>query len=69
MPLTMAVAGQKNRIMEVGGKPEIKKHLANLGLVAGNDVTVITDISGNLIVEVDGDRIAIHREMAGKIEI
>lgn len=69
MPLTMAVAGQRIRIMEVGGKPEIKKHLANLGLVAGNDVTVITDISGNLIVEVDGDRIAIHREMAGKIEI
>ena len=69
MPLTMAVAGEKNMIRKVGGKPEVKKHLENLGFVAGSDVTVISDIGGNLIVHIKGSRVAISREMAGKILI
>lgn len=69
MPLTMAVAGEKNMIRKVGGKPEVKKHLENLGFVAGSDVTVISDIGGNLIVHIKESRVAISREMAGKILI
>ncbi|MGN1010515.1 MAG: ferrous iron transport protein A [Clostridia bacterium] len=69
MPLTMAVAGEKNMIRKVGGKPEVRKHLENLGFVAGSDVTVISDIGGNLIVHIKESRVAISREMAGKILI
>lgn len=69
MPLTMAVAGEKNMIRKVGGKPEVRKHLENLGFVAGSDVTVISDIGGNLIVYIKESRVAISREMAGKILI
>lgn len=69
MPLTMAVAGERNLIRKVGGKQEVRKHLEHLGFIAGNDVTVISDIGGNLIVHVQEDRIAISREMAGKIMI
>ena len=69
MPLTMAVAGEKNMIRKVGGKPEVRKHLENLGFVAGSDVTVISDIGGNLIVHINESRVAISREMAGKILI
>ena len=69
MPLTMAVAGERNTIRKVGGKPEIRKHLENLGFVAGSDVTVISDIGGNLIVHIKESRVAISREMAGKILI
>ena len=69
MPLTMAVAGERNMIRKVGGKPEVRKHLENLGFVAGSDVTVISEIGGNLIVRIKESRVAVCREMAGKILI
>ncbi len=69
MPLTLATVGEENMIKKIGGKPEIKKHLENLGFVAGGNVTVISTISGNLIVNVKEARIAISREMASKIMV
>ena len=69
MPLTLAGTGETNIIRKVGGNPETKKHLEDLGFVAGGDVTVISTIGGNLIVNVKESRVAISREMAGKIMI
>ena len=69
MPLTFANVGEENIIKKVGGKPEVKKHLENLGFVAGGNVTIISTIGGNVIVNVKESRVAISREMAGKIMI
>lgn len=69
MPLTLANAGEENMIRKVGGHPEMKKHLEDMGFVAGGNVTVVSTIGGNLIVKVKGSRVAISREMAGKIMI
>ena len=69
MPLTFADAGQEYVIKKIGGKPEVKKHLENLGFVAGTDVSVINTIGGNVIVKVKETRVAISREMAQKIMI
>ncbi len=69
MPLTLANIGEENMIKKVGGAPEVKKHLENLGFVAGGNVTVITTIGGNVIVNVKETRVAISREMAQKIMI
>ncbi|MCI8553461.1 MAG: ferrous iron transport protein A [Clostridiales bacterium] len=69
MPLTLATTGEESIIKKVGGRPEIRQHLENLGFVTGGSVTVITTIGGNVIVKVKGARIAISREMAGKIQI
>ena len=69
MPLTFADAGEENIIRRVGGKPETKKHLEKLGFVVGGRVTVISAIGGDLIVNVKDSRIAISREMAGKIMV
>lgn len=69
MPLTLANVGEENMIRKVGGSPEIRKHLENLGFVAGGNVTVITATAGNIIVNVKEARIAISREMALKIMI
>lgn len=69
MPLTLAAIGEENMIKKVGGNPEIKKHLENLGFVAGGNVTVITMLGGNVIVNVKEARVAISREMAQKIMI
>lgn len=69
MPLVLANVGEENIIRKVGGKPEIKKHLENLGFVAGGSVTVINTIGGNLIVNVKEARIAISKEMAQKVMV
>ena len=69
MPLTLANPGEENIIRKIGGKPEVKKHLENLGFVAGGNVTVISATGGNVIVNVKESRVAISKEMAQKIMI
>ncbi len=69
MPLTLAGTGEENMIKKVGGNPEVKKHLENLGFVAGGRVTVVTSMGGNIIVNVKESRVAISKEMAQKIMI
>lgn len=65
----MAQAGQKNVILKVGGKEETRKFLHNLGFVAGGMVTVVSDIGGNMIVNVKESRVAIGKDMANKIMV
>lgn len=69
MPLTFANVGEENTIKKVGGKPEVKKHLENMGFVTGGNVTVVTSLGGNMIVNVKESRVAISREMAQKIMV
>lgn len=69
MPLTLAALGESNIIKKIGGKPEVKKHLENLGFVAGGSVTIVNALGGNLIVNVKEARVAISHEMAQKIMI
>ncbi|MBO5638586.1 MAG: ferrous iron transport protein A [Oscillospiraceae bacterium] len=69
MPLLLAGVGEDNIIRKVGGNQETKKHLEDLGFVVGGTVTVVSEIAGNLIVKVKDSRVAISREMAGKIMI
>ena len=69
MPLTLANIGEESMIRRVGGNPEVRAHLETLGFVPGGSVTVVSAIGGNLIVNVKESRIAISREMAGKIMV
>lgn len=69
MPLTMARPGEDNAIKKVSGRDETRQFLANLGFIPGSHVTVITQISGNVIVNIKESRVAISREMAAKIMI
>ena len=69
MPLTLADIGEENIIKRIGGKPDIKKHLEDLGCVAGSSVTVVSAIGGNVIVNIKESRVAVSREMAQKIMV
>ena len=69
MPLALANIGEENTIKKIGGSPEVKKHLENLGFVVRGSVTVITALGGNVIVNVKDARVAISEEMARKIMI
>ena len=66
-PLTFANVGEENCIRKIGGNPETKKFLENLGFVVGGSVIVVNEINGNMIVNVKESRVAISKEMANKI--
>lgn len=69
MPLTFADMDEEYVIRKIGGKPEVKKHLENLGFVVGAGVSVINTIGGNVIVKVKEARVAVSQEMAQKIMV
>ena len=69
MPLTMVNPGEENVIKKVGGKEETRRFLENLGFVTGVVVTVISEIGGNMIVNVKDSRVAIGKDMANKIMV
>ena len=69
MPLTMLQKGESSLITRIGGRPETRQFLENLGFVVGCPVTVVNDIGGNLIVSVRDARVAISEEMARKIYV
>ncbi len=69
MPLLFATVGEEYIIKKVGGLPQVKKHLEDLGFVPGNRVTVISTLGGNLIVNVMETRVAVSKEMAQKIMV
>ena len=69
MPLSMVKEGEPNVIKKVGGKEETRRFLENLGFVAGVTVTVVSEVNGNMIVNVKESRVAIGKDMANKIMV
>lgn len=69
MPLSMIKQGEPNTIRKVGGKEETRRFIENLGFVAGAEVTVVSEINGNMIVNVKDSRVAIGKDMASKIMV
>ncbi len=67
MPLSMVKEGQPSVIKRIGGREEIRKFLENLGFVTGSTVTVVSEVGGNLIVNVKDSRVAIGKDMANRI--
>ena len=69
MPLVLANIGEENLIYRVGGSPEVKKHLADIGFVPGGMVSVVSSISDSIIVKVKEARVAISEEIARRIMV
>ena len=69
MPLTMAKTGETVTIRKISGKDEVRQHLAELGFVVDSNVMVVSEIGGNLIVQVKDSRIALDKTMANRIMI
>ena len=65
----MAVIGEKKRVIKVGGKDEVRRFLQNLGFVEGVEITVVSELSGNMIINVKDTRIAIDKSMANRIMV
>lgn len=69
MPLTMLNTGEPSTIKKVGGKEKTRRFLENLGFVPGGEVTVVSEIDGNMIVNIKDSRVAIGKDMANKIMV
>ena len=69
MPLTMAKPGETVVIRKITGKDEVRQHLAELGFVIDSPVTVVSEISANLILQVKDSRIALDKTMANRVMI
>ncbi|MBR2523877.1 MAG: ferrous iron transport protein A [Clostridiales bacterium] len=69
MPLRLADVGEPQMIKKIGGSPEIKKHLEDMGFNVGGEVRIVSMIGGNLIVQVKESRVAVSEELASKIMV
>ena len=69
MPLTFAQETEEKEILKLGGKPEVRQHLADMGFNVGSKIQVITKAGENVIVKIKGTRIALSKELANKIMV
>lgn len=69
MPLAMAKSGETVIIKKITGRDQVRQHLAELGLVVDEAVTIVNEMGGNLILQVKDSRIAIDKGMATRIMI
>ncbi|HIY28743.1 MAG TPA: ferrous iron transport protein A [Firmicutes bacterium] len=69
MPLTLMKTGESQTIKRIGGREDTRRFLENLGFVVGGTVTVVSELGGNVIVNVKDSRVAVSREMASKIMV
>ena len=69
MPLAMAAVGEVNTIRKITGRDDVRQHLAELGFVVGEEVRVVSELGGNLILSVKDCRIALDKTMAMRIMV
>ena len=69
MPLGMASVGDTNTIVKITGRDEVRQHLAELGFVVGEKVTVVSQMGGNMILSIKDSRVALDRTMAMRIMV
>lgn len=69
MPLTMAKNGESNFIKKITGRDEVRQHLAELGFVIGERVTVVSEMGGNMILNVKDTRVALSKGMCNRIMV
>lgn len=69
MPLTMAKTDETNFIKKIAGKDDVCRHLAEMGFVVGESITVVSEIGGNMILSVKNSKIALDKTLASRIMI
>jgi len=67
MPLAMASIGDVNTIQKITGRDDVRQHLAELGFVVGEEVRIVSELGGNLILSVKESRVALNKSMAMRV--
>ena len=69
MPLGMANVGDVNIIKKINGRDDVRQHLSELGFVVGTEVTVVSELGGNLILSIKDSRVALDKTMAMRVMV
>ncbi len=69
MPLSFAKIGEEIKIKKITGKDDTKKFLNRLGFIEGHNITIVSRISGNLILKVKDTRVALDRQLSNRIVV
>ena len=69
MPLCFAEIGKPQIIKRVGGNPETRQHLEDIGFHVGGEICIVCAHGNNLIIKVKDCRIAVSSELAQKIMV
>ena len=69
IPLGMAAVGETGSIQKITGRDDVRQHLAELGFVVGEQITVVSELGGNMILSVKDSRVAIDRTMAMRVMV
>lgn len=67
MPLILADKGNEVNIKKINGNDETKRFLNSLGFVVGESIRIVSELGGNLIINVKDSRIALDKSMASRI--
>lgn len=67
MPLSFLRSGEAATIARVRGRGDLHHHLENMGFVEGARVTVVSEVRGDLIVEIKGTQVALNKQVASRI--
>ena len=69
LPLCLAEKEEPQIIKKIGGTPEVRQHLENLGFHVGGEVVIVNTLGDNMIVKVKESRVAVSDELARKIMV
>ena len=69
MPLVYATPGEELIVKKIGGTPEVKRHLENLGFTPGGTISLVNVFGKNVIVKVKESRVALNEEMTRKVMV
>lgn len=69
MPLSFLKVGEAGKITKITGKDDVQKHLGNLGFVVGENISIVSELDGNVIVDIKGARVALNKQMASRIMV
>lgn len=67
LPITMGKIGESYTIRKIIGRDDVRQHLAELGFVLDTRVVIVSQLSGNLILQVRDSRVALDKTMANRI--
>lgn len=69
MPLLLLKAGQKRKIIRILGNDKMSRKIQEMGLIEGEDIEILSFLSGDIIVLVKETKIALSRQIASKIHV
>ena len=67
MPLSLAPLNMTVEVKRISAEDKVKKHLQELGITMGSQITVLASDGGNVILVVKEGRLCLDKALASRI--